>query len=382
LIRYQGMPDRESISTVTIEAPSPFRRPVPRRLLRRLADRSVAGRQLSEVRFGKGWLIAVRNGDELLRFDEHLNQLRSLAIPTRTDTVFPAIAVNHDCSLVAIAHRTGLRVFACQPARGEAHFIWDALHGPWETIESPDCAFDNSSRVWWVRPGGDSRADRIVVLDSRTHTIVAEASIPRTGYAHRVVIHPGGTAAIIESAAGQDESVLWRAVLNPNGLSVDQLNTSDRVMGGFSYDGTRFITTPHAGDGSIIIHSWPDARVVDSLAASSIFLKHDDGSDVGHDDFDYWSSFIDDQHVIVDTHQRRLLLLRTDPLELLAELWLDGYEIVAYGNRGQPVTDPDAAVDYERDLTTWSVASGRLLTRHANEHLCLWELPLTATDTG
>ncbi len=41
---------------------------------------------------------------------------------------------------------------------------------------------------------------------------------------------------------------------------------------------------------------------------------------------------------------------------------------------GQPLADPDAVVDYERDLTTWSVASGRRLTHHSNEHLCLWDL--------
>ena len=59
----------------------------------------------------------------------------------------------------------------------------------------------------------------------------------------------------------------------PNGLSVVQLNTSNRVMGGFSRDGARFITTPHAGDGSVTIHSWPDARIVDDLDAPSVFFS-------------------------------------------------------------------------------------------------------------
>ena len=334
----------------------------------------MAGRHPHAVRFGKSWLIAVPNGDRLLHFDEQLNALPSLPIPTPTEPVFPAVTAHPDRSKVAVAHATGLRVYACQPAHGQAYLLWEVLHQPWEKFARPACTFDDSSRLWWVRPGPDRSADRVAVLDPQTGEVLAAADLAPTGYSYQLVIHPRGGAAVVEGSAGQDEAIFWRAELGPTGLSVAQLNTDDRVMGGFSPDGTRFVTAPHASGDPVMIHRWPDAFVLDRLDALSVFLDEREVSSGQPDDFDYQAVFVGGRHVLIDTWQRRLLLLRTDPLELIAELWPEGYELVAYGDRGQPVAESEAVVSYEGDLSTWTIAGEHLLTLHRTGRLCLWDL--------
>jgi len=162
--------------------------------------------------------------------------------------------------------------------------------------------------------------------------------------------------------------------LGPNGLAVERLTVGDRVMGGFSPSGTRFVTMPHGWGDPVIVHSWPHADVLETLDASSVFLDEQDLSTGNPDDFDYQALFVDERHVLVDTRQRRLLLLRTGPLELIAELWPEGYELVAYGDRGQPVSELENVVDYEGDLTIWTIAGERLLTLHRTGRMCLSDL--------
>jgi hypothetical protein len=345
-----------------------------------VAAAAVTGRhphRAHAVRFGEQWLIAVPDGDRLLQLGAQLNALPSLPVATPTEPLY-AITAQPDHNTVAVAHRAGLRAYACQPARGEAHLLWEVRHDPWEEFASPACAFDGPARLWWVRTGPYPAVDRLAVLDPRTGDALAEADLAPAGYIYQLVIHPGGSAALVEGAAGQDPTILWRAELGPNGLAVEQLTTGDRIMGGFSPDGARFVTVPHAWGDPLLVHRWPDAAVLEALATSSVFLDEREVSSGEPENFEYQALFADERHVLVDTRQRRLLLLRTGPLELIAELWPEGYELVAYGAGGQPVDDLEDVVDYAGDLTTWTIAGERLLTLHRTGHLCLWDLAAAA----
>ena len=312
-----------------------------------------------------------------MQFDELLNALPSLPISTRTEPVLRAVAADPDRSIVAVAHSAGLRAYACEPTQGQAHLLWQVHHEPWDQFASPACAFEGRSRLWWVRPGPDASVDRIAVLAAQTGEVLAQADLGETGYLYQCVIHPRGGAALLEGAAGQDLAILWRAELGPNGLAVERLTVGDRVMGGFSPSGTRFVTMPHGWGAPVIVHGWPHADMLDTLEASSVFLDEHEVSTGRPDDFDYQALFADERHVLVDTQQRRLLLLRTGPLELIAELWPEGYELVAYGERGQAVRELENVVDYEGDLTIWSIAGDRLLTLHRSGRMCLSDLTAT-----
>jgi hypothetical protein len=58
------------------------------------------------------------------RFADQPNPLPAPPSPTPAEPhVLAAVAASPDGSAVAIAHRTGFRVYTCRPARGEAHLL-------------------------------------------------------------------------------------------------------------------------------------------------------------------------------------------------------------------------------------------------------------------
>ncbi len=351
---------------------SPFVAKPDRWVLPKLAERSGAGRHPIIDRHDQGWLQVrrARATHEVLLLDHNLQPLRRVVLSLADDRYHPpAVAVDAAFRLVAVAHRSGLRLYTTEP-----RLLWEVEHEPWYDWEHSACWFDREGRMWWISPQGSSV--RLAVVAPRTGSSVASCLFNARGCGFRLVPHPAEPAVVVDGGAGQDGSFLWRAHLGSDGqLSMRAYQASTRIMGGFSPDGARFVTAPH-GDRVVAVHRWPDGRVMDILGGDVVFLRE---AEEGHpgmvDGFQYRTSFLDDRHVLIDTHQRRLLLLAVHPLRVVAELWPAGYVVRGFGERGRPVSDPSCAWDYEGDLVDW-VADGRqLFTELTGGRLCLWRLP-------
>jgi hypothetical protein len=349
---------------------SPFVAKPDRWVLPKLAEHSGVGRHPIIDRHDQGWLLVRRAKAtyEVLLLDHELQPLRRVALPLADNPCHSAVvAVDPAFRLVAVAHRSGLRLYTT-----EARLLWEVEHEPWYDWEHSACWFDREDRMWWISPQHSSV--RLAVVAPHTGSSVASCLFDARSCGFWLVPHPTEPAVVVDGGAGQDGSFLWRAYLGSDGqLSIRAYQASTRIMGGFSTDGSRFVTAPH-GDRAVAVHRWPDGRVVDILDGDAVFRR--EGRRTGMvDGFQYRASFVDDSHVLIDTHQRRLLLLAVHPLRVVAELWPAGYEVRGYGERGRPVSDPSLAWDYEGDLVDW-VADGRhLFTELIGGRLCLWRLP-------
>jgi hypothetical protein len=348
---------------------SPFVGKPDRWVLPKLAELSGAGRHLIN-RHDQGWLLVrrARATHEVFLLDHELQPLRRVVLSLADERHHPAVvAVDAAFRLVAVAHRSGLKLYTT-----DARLLWEVEHEPWYDYERSACWFDREGRMWWTSPQHSSV--RLAVVAPETGSSVASCLFHARGCMFELVPHPTEPAVVVDGGAGQDGSFLWRAHLGSDGqLSMRAYQASSRIMGGFSPDGSRFVTAPHE-DGAVAVHGWPDGRVVDILDGDAVFLP--EGRHPGMvDGFEYRTSFLDNRHVLIDTYQRRLLLLAVHPLRVIAELWPAGYQVRAYGERGQPVSDPSLAWDYEGDLADWVVDGRHLFTELIGGRLCLWRLP-------
>jgi hypothetical protein len=246
--------------------------------------------------------------------------------------------------------------------------------------------FDHQSRLWWICPDSH-HVHRLVVSDPRSGTVLMTHPIEPSAYAYRFFLHHQEDAAILDAAAAQEGTSLWHVAVGPQGLTVQDLGTRDRIMGSFDPTGTRFVAAPHRTS-QLTLHRWPDGAELDRLDEASIFLPRtaveQEPTAASFDAFDYTASFVDRNHVIIDTGQRRLLLMTASPLALVAELWPQGYAITGStsderpGNEAQDGQEPE---DYEGTLQHWACGHGQVLTALTGGRLALWDLGLNPHGT-
>lgn len=356
------------------DAPNPFRLDIQRRVLPQLAHRDGTGRPMQFDLTESGWLATFEHSDEVTFLDDDLQRRRRIgvALPFE-DSVRPEISVDAHGAFLVVSYRTAVCGYAVSPGDGKARLLWRIDQHPWSSFEGTACAIDGQSRLWWVRRDSGEN-DWATVSDVVTGKTIAETGLAAPYRCHYgIVLHPDGNSAMVDGGAGQDGSFLWKVALRTGALSVQPISSDDRFMGGFSPDGMRFVTAPHGAEAGIMIHRWSDCAVLEKLPRERVFIDQD-SEDASSDHFEAQATFFGNSSVIAGTRQNRLLLLRTDPLRVEAELWPTGLPILGYGDRGQPVNDPRAVVDFERDLRGWLVARNRLLTTHRDGALSVWDL--------
>jgi hypothetical protein len=353
--------------------PNPFRIEIPRHVLPLLAQLEETRRPIQLDRTEDGWLATFERADEVVFLDDHLKRQRRISVALPVESyVRPEVGVDPNGRFLVVSYRTAICGYALPSGDGHARLLWKSDQEPWSSFEGTSCAVDGQSRLWWIRR--DSGQKELVTISAiETGTTLAEAELAESYDCHYgIVLNPDGDSAMLDGGAGQDGSFLWKVVFRAGRLSMQALSTDDRVMGGFSPDGIRFVTAPH-NIGAISIQRWSDCAVIDRLPGERVFID-EDSEEAACDHFDVQATFFGGQRVIANTRQNRLLLLRTDPLRVEAELWPQGSPIYGYGDRGQRVHDARAAVDFERDLRGGLVARNKLLAGHRGGGLSVWDL--------
>jgi hypothetical protein len=315
--------------------------------------------------------VALQDGNELVLLKNELQADHRVRLPALIEEYLqPRIHLDSFGTILAVSHTEGVSVFDVSSPDRQPRLVWEVRHEPWHHWEGADCVIDRRSRLWWVR--ADRPLEYVVISNLHSGETITEVPVDESyGCFYDFYLHPGGDAAILDGAAGQDGSFLWKLQFDGVSLSIAAFDTNHRIMGGFDAQGGRFVTAPHHGN-AIQVHRWTDGAVVDELAHEQVFRGN-----VGDDDcdcFDYCATFLDDGRIVVNTVQQRFLLLTTDPLEVHAELWPDGLGIHAYGRGGQPV-DASNALSFMRDLQNWAVTRDGLLTTHGRGRMCVWALP-------
>ena len=227
---------------------------------------------------GLEWLVVFDDGNAFV-LDGRQERLR-FSVPREGggEIAVQAVAADPTLTLIAVSHATGLKVYGDE-------LLWEVEHEPWETWERGSCLVDRERRVWCVRRDTDYE-DRVVVLDASTGEVLASGAIDRCGCMYRLVLHPDGPEVAVDGGAGQDGAFIWRAALSRDGLTIVDFGASDRIMGAFIPDGSRFVTAPHQQD-AVMVHEWPSGAALGRLDAEDIFLSGGEIEAAAIDSFDY-----------------------------------------------------------------------------------------------
>lgn len=149
-----------------------------------------------------------------------------------------------------------------------------------------------------------------LVLLTREGAVVAEhVDAEAKDAAASILVHPSGTAAVVELAMGQDGCVTLEADLRGGTLEVRPFVVSDDyVVSEFSGDGTRLLLSAHPNSGEgIAVMDWASRTIVDTLTAASVMP--DEMEDAA---FDLYASWVAPGCIVAATTQTGLHVVVTD----------------------------------------------------------------------
>jgi hypothetical protein len=175
-----------------------------------------------------------------------------------------AVMTDLRCALYATKHEV-----VCVARDGAELWRYEFLprstekYGHW-----PSCDFSlDESLVWVYRADAMARrggADRWVVLDAGSGSVVAEAELETSGHGATVLRHPTDDHFLLSVGEGQDGCVVFRGALSDGEIVLDRYPWIDRCPIDFSPDGRRFMSVDH-GQADVRFHDYPSGDVALSL---------------------------------------------------------------------------------------------------------------------
>lgn len=187
--------------------------------------------------------------------------------------------------------------------------------------------------------GDGSESGRIELLD--------EIGYPQGFHA---LTRRGGDGGVLGGGYGQDGAQIWRIAAGAGRVEATALGTLDRILGDLSPNGNELLTTPH-DDGALILYGWGNLTEAGRLQRASVFVLEQGDDDYTADGFDYYAWFLSNDRLLALTRQGRLLVIDRHQMALEYLLVPDGFDIIGYDNRGQPVNDAAEALDFEGEIT-------------------------------
>jgi hypothetical protein len=106
----------------------------------------------------------------------------------------------------------------------------------------------------------DRGSDRLLIVDDTTGAIVAAAQLETSGHGAGFYAHADGSM-IVDVGEGQDGVHILRCRLLGGSLNVEAFPRIDRVLIGFSPDGSQFMTVHHGSQKDVAFHSYPAGKV-------------------------------------------------------------------------------------------------------------------------
>lgn len=282
----------------------------------------------------------------------------------------PRITISEDGLLIGIAEINAIRL-----ATIDGTVLFRQEHEAWDAFLGGDLFF-TETHVLFITPEPEN--DRLTMMDLSNFKIISSLDLPgkqENNYTFHRTPDPG--MILLEAAAGQDDCTLFLIKQSPGNITIEELKVcNDRIMGGFSPDGSLFVTAPHYDEG-IEWYSFPFVNRAGEISQSDIFKNVNPLPAEEPDSLNYQTFFIADKIIAALTRFGRMLLINIDTGKIVTELTLQELEPKGYDEGGQETWDPEKIFDYASDLTELKfVAPNRLLARHSSGKLLSYSLSL------
>jgi hypothetical protein len=198
---------------------------------------------------------------------------------------------------------TTLNAAVCVSDTGEE--VWrsafeprsDRVHG-----HQPGCALSADEKVVWVyRPdamAGRDLPDQWIALDAATGELLVHADLETVGHGAQHLIHPSDGRVLLDVGEGQDGTVIYRAILAADGLSLDRYPWNDRCLIDLSPDGSRFLTVDH-GQADAAIHTYPSGEVLLKLPVDAFLPIEDVAGETPEFFFEWAGGFLTPDSAVV-----------------------------------------------------------------------------------
>lgn len=319
-----------------------------------------------------GYLIFFTGHPEVAVLSHDLEVISTIRLSVPVSGYYH-VAINDEANRYAFAQQENIQVY---DNSGELLFTYE-YHG-WEEYQSCQPVFDSWGRLLFCRPGLPGKDDLLILANADTGQELSRIPIPNhSNHAYHLYKTTDPSMILLESAQGQEQTSLFAITIEREGISMEDAECSeDQVIGGFSPDGSEFVTAPHY-PGEIEICSFPDFDLlyaVDEEIINNVPSQYE--SDHDEDGFDYTVFYLDKHTIVLKTRWGRVLMVDRLTLELKAELLLEGCEIKGYDQAGQPTTDPSKILDYEGDIQSMSLQHQYLVVNHADGSIKFYDTGL------
>ena len=282
----------------------------------------------------------------------------------------PRITISPDDLLIGIAEINAVRLATIDGTKlfRHEHEAWDAFLG--------GDLFFTENHVLFITPGPAN--DLLIMLDLSDFKIISTLDLPgkqENNYTfHRT---PDPEMILLEAAAGQDDCTLFLIKQSQGNITMEELKVcNDRIMGGFSPDGSVFVTAPHYDEG-VEWFSFPLVNRAGEISQSEIFNNVDPLPAEEPDSLNYQTLFIADKIIAALTRFGRILLINIDSGNIVTELTLQELQPKGYDEGGQETRDPEKIYDYASDLTELKfVTPNRLVALHNTGKLLSYSVSL------
>lgn len=317
---------------------------------------------------------------EVLRLDRQLNEVWRRDLQAQTEEYVPCqAAVSPDDQLMALSGRDSVRI-----TDGAGTLLHTYIHPPWYNFCGTGCFFSPDSRyLWFATPGPAGDDDLLLVLETTGFTVVDQISTQNRYCAYAFHPTPLTDRVIIDTAAGQDGSMMYRARLRADRITLEELaQCQDQIMGNFSPEGDEFVTAL-VDEGDLRVYSFPEAAEIASVSGEVIGQPPGLAPAIEQDAFEYIVKYITPHLLIALTRFRRLLVIDRQKGQSVGELVPEGYRLQAHTERGEQTSDPARTGSYSGDIVDfYPSAAGQLLVWHGSGTLTVYDISSLESGTG
>lgn len=325
-----------------------------------------------------GYLLNFNKDPHVIRLDQSFNQVWKKDLQAQTiNYVNCMVTASPDGKMMALSGNEMIRILDL-----DANLLWVFEHEPWGKFLGSPCAFSADGQlIWFIIPGSSVLENDILYSVSACDYKVIDTWMMDGNQDYNYMFYPtpDNTAMIVEAAAGQDASLLYRMTLRDGKIKCEELpQCHDRIMGTFSPDGREFVTAPHHEDG-IELFSFPEIGKTAVLKENELFADRNEyPTTEDTDSVEYVVLYVGNKTLLAFTRFGRLLLIDRESMSCTGELVPEGCEIRAYDMSGCPTTDPKEIIDYAGEIVTVSLTKQRqLLLTHNSGEVRLYNLPET-----
>jgi hypothetical protein len=267
----------------------------------RIASAALPPKSFARRLPGVGWIVQTPRPDVVI-LDERLIEVKRFTLSSAWRA---SHWVTPDLAFLAVSDRAAVLL-----ADDRGRVVWRTAHHPWGggDSESGSCWVSPDGEHLWATTPTPTGADQWLVLDSSDGRILGSTQLQCYAAGSNPIPHPDRRHVGLSVGEGQDGSEVYWGRWDDGRPVVLRLDDRSRVLTDVRPSGGQYLTTPHSNlSGRIVVHAFPNGRVVGELSPEGLIAENDW--------FDFAAGYISEDLILVgSTEEQKHIVLSADSL--------------------------------------------------------------------